>query len=150
MDTTRRGCLQTALALSLARPASPEPQPAEPSDSSFDPWVEVHPENLRHNVQEVSRRAGARPILAVIKNNGYGLGVANVARVFEPMAEVAGFAVVKLDEAVRLRESGIKKPVLLMGPFDEKNLEDVVARNILPMVYTPIGPALDRVAKKFQ
>jgi len=74
MDTTRRGCLRTALALSLARPASPAPEPAEPRDSSFDPWVEVHPENLRHNVREVSRRAGARPILAVIKNNGYGLG----------------------------------------------------------------------------
>jgi hypothetical protein len=80
MDTTRRGCLRTALALSLARPASPAPEPAEPRDSSFDPWVEVHPENLRHNVREVSRRAGARPILAVIKNNGYGLGVANVGR----------------------------------------------------------------------
>jgi alanine racemase len=150
METTRRGCLQTALALSLAHPALSEPEPREPADSSFDPWVEVNPENLRHNVREVSRRAGARPILAVIKNNGYGLGVANVARVFEPMAEVAGFAVVKLDEAVRLRESGIKKPVLLMAPLDEKTIEDAVAKNILPMVYTPIGPALDRVAKKFQ
>ena len=29
------------------------------------------------------------PLLAVIKNNGYGLGVANVARVFGPMPEVA-------------------------------------------------------------
>jgi hypothetical protein len=150
MDTTRRGCLKTALAVSLAPPAWPEPEPAGPADSSFDPWVEVHPENLRNNVREMSRRAGSRPILAVIKNNGYGLGVENVGRVFEPMVEVAGFAVVKLDEAVRLRESGIKKPVLLMGPFDEKNLEDVVAKNILPMVYTPIGPSLDRVSRKFQ
>jgi alanine racemase len=150
MDTTRRRCLQTALALSVARPALPGSEPAEPTDSSFDPWVEVHPENLRHNVREVSRRAGGRPILAVIKNNGYGLGVANVGRIFDPMTEVAGFAVVKLDEAIRLREGGIKKPVLLMGPFDEKNLEDAAAKNILPMVYTPIGPVLDRVAKKLQ
>ena len=150
MDTTRRGYLQTALALSQAHRAFSKPELLEPADSSFDPWVEVRPENLRHNVREVTHRAGARPILAVIKNNGYGLGVVNVASVFEPMAEVAGFAVVKLDEAVRLRESGIKKPVLLMGPFSEKNLMDVVAKNILPMVYTPIGPALDRVARRFQ
>ena len=94
MDATRRGCLKTALALSLARPALTAPEPLEPTDSSFDPWVEVHAENLRQNVREVSRRAGARPILAVIKNNGYGLGVANVGRIFDPMAEVAGFAVV--------------------------------------------------------
>ena len=37
-----------------------------------------------------------------------------------------------------------------MGPFDEKALEDAVVKNILPMVYTSIGPALDRVAKKLQ
>lgn len=150
MDTTRRACLQTALALSQTRQAFSRPEEVQSTDSSFDPWVEVHRENLRHNVREVSRRAGARPILAVIKNNGYGLGVVNAASAFEPMAEVAGFAVVKLDEAMRLREGGIQKPVLLMGPFDERNLEDIVAKNILPMVYTPIGPALDRVAKKFQ
>ena len=35
------------------------------------------PDNLRHNVAEIRRRAGGRPILAVIKNNGYGLGVVN-------------------------------------------------------------------------
>jgi alanine racemase len=39
----------------------------------------VHAPNLAHNVAEVSRAAGKRPILAVIKNNGYGLGVATVA-----------------------------------------------------------------------
>src|SRR5579872_552970 len=150
MDTTRRGCLQTALALSVAGPAWSGSEDRQPADSSFDPWVEVHPANLRHNAREVSRRAGGRPILAVIKNNGYGLGVVNVAGVLEPLVEVAGFAVVKLDEAVRLREGGIKKPVLLMGPFDEKALADAVAKHILPMVYTPIGPALDRVAKIFQ
>lgn len=151
MDTTRRGCLRTALALTAAgQQATPEPPPAEPTDSSFDPWVEIHAENLRHNVREVSRRAGSRPILAVIKNNGYGLGVANVAGVFDPMQEVAGFAVVKLDEAFRLREAGIKKPILMMGPFDEKNIEDAAAKNILPMAYTPVGPALDRVAQRLK
>jgi len=153
MKMTRRGCLETGLALSFAPAASAKPQltaAAEPSDSSFDPWVEIHPENLRHNVREVSRRADGRPILAVIKNNGYGLGVANVARVFGPMPEIAGCAVVKLDEAVRVHEAGFKKPILLMGPFDEKNLDDIVAKNIVPMIYTPSGPALDRVAQSLQ
>jgi alanine racemase len=151
METTRRGCLQAALALTAAaQPASSETPFSEPADSSFDPWVEIHAGNLRHNVREVSRRAGSRPILAVIKNNGYGLGVANVAMVFEPMQEVAGLAVVKLDEAYRLREAGVKKPVLMMGPFDEKNLEEAAVKNILPMVYTPVGGALDRVAQRLQ
>ena len=59
-------------------------------------------------------------------------------------------AVVKLHEAVALRDAGVRKQVLLMGPFDEANLEEMVARDIMPMVYTPIGDALDRVAAKLQ
>src|SRR5262245_11306122 len=91
--------------------------------SRFDPWVEVSAAHLRHNVDEVRRRVAPRPILAVIKNDGYGLGLVNVARVLEPLEAVAGFAVVKLHEAVSLRDVGIRKPVLLMGPFDEAELE---------------------------
>jgi alanine racemase len=117
-------------------------------DSSFDPWIEVSAAHLRHNVDEVRRLVAPRPILAVVKNNGYGLGVVNVARVLEPEAAVSGFAVVKLAEAVALREGGIKKPVLLMGPFDETGLEEAVARDVMPMVYTPIGDVLDRVAAR--
>ena len=117
-------------------------------DSSFDPWIEVSAAHLRHNVDEVKRLVAPRPILAVVKNNGYGLGVVNVARVLEPSAAVSGFAVVKLAEAVALREGGIRKPVLLMGPFDETGLEEAVARDVMPMVYTPIGDVLDRVAAR--
>ncbi len=117
-----------------------------PRSAWFDPWVEVRADHLRHNVAEVARRVGGRPILAVIKNNGYGGGVVEVARVLEPLASVAGLAVVKLQEAVTLRDAGIRKPILLMGPFDERDLEEAAARDIMPMVYTPIGPALDRVA----
>src|ERR1041384_3684790 len=101
--------------------ATPMPESAASPDSSFDPWVEIHRENLRHNVAEISRRVSARPILAVIKNNGYGMGVANVASLLEPQSEIFGFAVVKLHEAFSLRDAGIRKPILLLGPFDEQN-----------------------------
>ncbi len=114
----------------------------------FDPWVELRPDHLRHNVAEVARRVGGRPIMAVIKNNGYGGGLVEVARALDPLPPVAGLAVVKLQEAVTLRDAGVRKPILLMGPFDERDLDEAVARDIMPMVYTPIGPVLDRIAAK--
>jgi alanine racemase len=114
----------------------------------FDPWVEINAENLRHNVGEIARRAGGRPILAVIKNNGYGLGVTNVGRLLDGDGRIAGFAVVKLHEAMALRDAGIKKPILLMGPFTDTELADVAARDVMPMVYRDHGAALDRAAAK--
>ena len=125
-------------------------QDAGPTHSSFDPWIEVSTDRLRHNVAQIQRLVRSRPIMAVIKNDGYGLGVANVGRILDEEFAVAGLAVVKLHEAMALREAGVEKPVLLMGPFDEQNLADAVARNIMPMIYTPVGDVLDRIAARRQ
>jgi alanine racemase len=150
MAVSRRCFFKAAIGAPLI-PASLPGQPAvRRHDSEFDPWIEVYPVNLRNNVAEVSRRVAGRPILAVIKNNGYGLGLANVARILDALPQVAGLAVVKADEAHTLRDAGIKKPVMFMGPFSEKELEEAVARDIRPMIYTPVGPALDRIAGRLQ
>ena len=138
----------TIAAASALLPRSLDAQgrkPGSPTDA-FDPWIEVHTANLAHNVGEISRAAGKRPVLAVIKNNGYGLGVATVARLLEPLPQIAGVAVVKLDEAVTLRDRGLKKPVLLMGPVTTNDLSTLAAKDIMPMVYTPIGTELEKVA----
>ena len=145
MNGSRRSFLKGAVAVPAL---SLSPRARDAARSSFDPWVEVRPEHLRHNVAEIHRRVGGRPMLAVIKNNGYGLGVVAVARAIEREPAVAGFAVVKLHEAAALREAGIRKPVLCMGPLGEGDLEEAVARDIQPMVYTPVGPALERIAAK--
>src|SRR5207245_769479 len=142
MKTSRRAFLEAA-AVTPALRSTRRSATAAFRDSSFDPWVEIDAASLRHNVSEVYRRNGGRPILAVIKNNGYGAGVANVARVLEPLTPIAGFAVVKFHEAAVLRDAGIRKPVLLLGPFDTRELSDIVAQQIMPMVYTPIGEAID-------
>jgi alanine racemase len=157
MKSSRRSFLEAGLAIPALLGTSPSSAAtaqtsasATSKDSSFDPWVEIYGENLRHNVQEISRRVASRPILAVIKNNGYGMGVTNVAQLLESQPEIFGFAVVKLHEAMSLRDAGIRKPILLLGPFDERNLEDAVARSIMPMIYTPLGAALDKIAAKMQ
>ena len=107
----------------------------------------MHTANLRQNAAEVARLT-KRPVLAVIKNNGYGLGVTPSAKALEPAASIYGFAVVKLQEALDLRAQGIKKPILLMAPFDERDLQAAVSNDIMPMVYTPVGDLLDREAKR--
>ena len=133
------------MSVGRANPADVQQRPA-PTFSGFDPWIEIHGENLAHNINEISTRVANRPILAVIKNNAYGMGLSGATRLLGPLTSIHGFAVVKLQEAIALRDAGVRKPVLLMGPFDDSNLQELVARDIMPMVYTPIGDSLDRIA----
>ena len=152
MKVSRRTLLRSALVpgtLAWAANARAETQAAI-RHSSFDPWIEIRPDHVRHNVREVSRLVEGRPILAVIKNNAYGMGLLNMARILESEAAVIGMAVVKLSEALELRDAGIAKPVLLMGPFDDAGLEAAVMRDVTPMVYTEVGDALDRLAARRQ
>jgi alanine racemase len=118
-----------------------------PHDSSFDPWIDVRDDHLIHNANEVARLARNRPIMAVIKNNGYGLGLVPAARALARAKGVNGLAVVKLHEALTLRAAGVKAPVLMMGPFDTRDIAEMHAHDIMPMVYTPIGDALARAAE---
>lgn len=96
----------------------------------FDPWIEVDAAALAHNAQTVSKLAGNRPILAVIKNNAYGLGLATVGKVLEPLPQIRGFAVVKTAEAIALRDAGVRKPILLLGLFADSAGPDLSNRDI--------------------
>jgi alanine racemase len=115
--------------------------------SALDPWIEVRADHLRANAAAVHALTRV-PIVAVIKNNGYGSGLVAVARALEGAAHVRGFAVVKLQEAMTLRDAGIRKPVLLMGPVDEADLAEIARRDVTLMVYTPIVPGLERAAAR--
>ncbi len=132
MTVSRRTFVAGAATAALARPlslpalTSQVPDPRE----RFDPWLEIDPAALRYNVGVVSRLSGGRPIMAVIKNNAYGLGLSTVAAVLEDLPEIMGFAVVKTDAAIALRDAGIRKPVLLMGLFSEADGPELLARDI--------------------
>lgn len=147
MTPTRREWLAAAAAaIAGPRVSAGQVSQSGTTPAGFDPWVEVHAAHLRHNVVAVARAAKGQPILAVIKNNGYGLGVTTVARLLDSAPEVAGFAVVKRQEAEAVRDAGVKKPVLLMGPVAPLEIADLHRRDIMPMVYTPVGEALERAA----
>jgi len=78
---------------------------------------------LRHNLGVARRSAPKSRIWAVVKANAYGHGLVRVARA---LADAEGYALLDLNEAVRLREAGISKPILLLqGIFQQSDLEPV-------------------------
>ena len=75
---------------------------------------------LRHNLAVARRHAPRSRIWAVVKANGYGHGL---LRVVQALADADGYALLDLEEAVRLREAGISKPILLLeGVFQPSDL----------------------------
>jgi alanine racemase len=142
----RRSFLTTisaaAVAVSPVRSlfAAPLPQSTPQVPQRSDPWVEVIPANLTHNVATI-RRLGGRPILAVVKNHGYGLDYRIVARLLEPNPDIEGFAIVRAEEAIELRKQGIGKPILLMARADDAMIPELVRRNITLAVYADDDPS---------
>ena len=110
--------------------------PSSPPRDRFDPWVEVIPKNLEQGIGEVRRLSGNRPILAVVKNNGYGLGLGTVGRIFQDNPNVFGFAVVKGEEALKLRSAGVQKPILLMGMFSKDQGRELAEAQVEFSVFT--------------
>lgn len=110
--------------------------PAAISPDRFDPWVEVIPKNLRQGIVEVRRLSDNRPILAVVKNNGYGLGLETVGRILQEDPDIFGLAVVKGEEALKLRAAGVRKPILLMGLFSPEMGRDLAEAQVEFSVFT--------------
>jgi alanine racemase len=96
----------------------------------------------------VSRRVTGRPILAVIKGNAYGHGLVGTARHLETLAAIHGFAVFKVDEALDLRGAGIQKPVLVLGPVTDEELEELARNDVMPPIYEDRGALLARLARR--
>lgn len=89
---------------------------------------------LVNNLLVARQAAPASKIFAVIKANAYGHGLLRVAQALE---EADGFAVLSLDEAVRLREAGFAQPILLLeGVFAEGELATVTEHRLSLVIHT--------------
>lgn len=78
-------------------------------------WLEIDLDAIRDNYHMI--RAFTEPaaqIMAVIKADAYGHGVAYTARELSA-AGVEWFAVSNLEEAIQVRRAGIGKPLLILG-----------------------------------
>lgn len=90
---------------------------------------------LRHNLQVARSRAGGARVWAVVKANAYGHGLARAVAAFGAAAD--GFALLDLDDAVRLREAGVAKPILLLeGFFAPADLAPIAVHGLATVVHS--------------
>ncbi len=93
-------------------------------------WVEVRASALRRNVQTVRDAVGEDVALVpMVKADAYGLGVAEVVRVLEPL-EPWGYGVAAVAEGLRLRELGVRRRVVVFTPLPPDSYGDAVAADL--------------------
>ena len=110
-------------------------------------WAEIDLKAIAHNVAELRRitQPEAR-LMAVVKANGYGHGAIEVARcALQNGAAMLGVA--RIDEGIRIREAGIRVPILICGYTLPNRAADLLEYELTPCVYTiPSAQALSRTA----
>ena len=113
-------------------------------------WTEIDLGKLRRNLHLIRRDLPrAVKLLAVVKDEAYGHGALDVARI--AVEEGAwGFGLSTLEEAMHLRDGGITAPLLLLGERQEAELEWCVAHDLTVCVNEPHAVrALAKIAANF-
>jgi len=109
-------------------------------------WMEIRPSALRQNLQTLKRRVGERcRIIPMVKADGYGLGVEAVTRSLEPLDPYA-FGVATAAEALRLRELGITRPVVIFSPLDPQSIPIALAAEATVAISDP--DSLERICEE--
>lgn len=90
---------------------------------------------LRHNLTRAREVAPDSRVLAVLKANAYGHGMVAVA---SALAGADGFAVARIDEAIRLRAAGhTQRIVLLEGVQGAEQLREAAENRLELVVHEP-------------
>lgn len=95
--------------------------------------VEVDLQAIVGNAGVVRAETGTQ-LYAVVKADAYGHGAVAVARALAQANACAGFCVSLVEEGVVLRDAGIKRPILVMGPSQVGGEDDMVAAQLTPVI----------------
>lgn len=102
-------------------------------------YLEVDSKAIEHNTNLFRKSLNEKTkIISVIKANGYGLGIAQIAQ----LQEVHGidmFAVLDVEQGKELRDAGITRPILLLGAVLESNFQDLITYDLIQVAFSYEG-----------
>src|SRR6478609_11338193 len=98
-------------------------------------WADVSLATLRQNFRTAQKHVGAAvTVCAVVKADAYGHGAVECSKALE--AEGAKWlGVTSLDEAIPLRDAGVRANILLMTGFWRGEEEEIIRLRLTPTVW---------------
>lgn len=112
-------------------------------------WAEIRLENLRHNLIQIKKLVSPKTkIMVTVKADAYGHGLIPVSKKLVS-SHVDSLGVASIDEGIKLREEGIKVPILILGMILENDIEPLFKFGLTPSVCDKrFAIALNDKAKK--
>ena len=110
----------------------------------------IEKDKLKHNIKQIKEIAGKETkIIAVIKGNGYGLGIVQYAKILIDNG-IENFAVSTVEEALILRKEGISKKILMLSSTAVKEeIEELVKNDITITIGSKeAGEMAEKIAKE--
>ncbi len=100
-------------------------------------WADVSLTTLRQNFRTVQKHVGPKvTVCAVVKADAYGHGAVECSRALESEG-ARWLGVTSLDEAIPLREAGVRANILLMTGFWRGEESEIVRLHLTPTVWEP-------------
>lgn len=97
-------------------------------------WAEIDLKAMVHNIREVKKLVGSTKIMAVVKADAYGHGALEVSRAcLDHGAD--RLAVAFMDEALILRQGGIKCPIMILGWTPPHDYERAIENDVILTIY---------------
>jgi alanine racemase len=96
-------------------------------------WAEINLTNAAFNIQNIRAKIGpAVEIIGIIKADGYGHGAIPMAKVLKENG-VKSFGVATLNEAIALRNEGIKDEIVILGLTPNMYIDILLKYNLTPV-----------------
>lgn len=97
--------------------------------------VNVNRQAILHNIEYVRRNSPNSSLMAILKANAYGHGIAGIAQLLSDKVDY--FGVARLSEALLLRQIGIITPIVLLeGFFPHDEITDLIDFNLQTVVHS--------------
>ena len=98
-------------------------------------YANINLKAIHHNIDAIKKiLPDDTHLSAVVKADGYGHGAASIAKAIDD--KVDSYGVACMSEALELREAGIKKPILILGPVIGHDYKDIIKHDIRACVFT--------------
>jgi len=109
-------------------------------------WVEIDLEAIAHNVRTIVARVAPARIMAILKADGYGHGAQRIAHTAVNNG-ATWLGVACLAEAIELRQTGIRVPILNLGYTPPWQAHECVRHDVVATCFSlDVVQALSRAA----